>query len=101
VLIADKQGIEPGAACRRGSLDHPARSLARIYHVRVIARERDPDSHSVIPSPAQTCEKRRDRYFDQHAGLGVTLAGAFRDNRRNGLVCEIRGDAVRLEPERN
>jgi hypothetical protein len=35
--------------------------------------------------------------IDQHAGLGVTLAGAFRDNRRNGLVCEIRGDAVRLE----
>ena len=35
--------------------------------------------------------------IDQHAGLGVTLAGAFRDNRRDGLVCEIRGDAVRLE----
>jgi hypothetical protein len=34
---------------------------------------------------------------DQHAGLGVTLAGAFRDNRRDGLVCEICGDAVRLE----
>jgi hypothetical protein len=33
----------------------------------------------------------------QHAGLGVTLAGAFRDNRRDGLVCEICGDAVRLE----
>jgi len=27
----------------------------------------------------------------------VTLAGAFRDNRRNGLVCEIGGDVVRLE----
>ncbi len=35
--------------------------------------------------------------IDQHAGLGVTLAGAFRDNRRDGLVREIRGDAVRLE----
>jgi hypothetical protein len=35
--------------------------------------------------------------IDQHAGLGVTLAGAFRDNRRDGLVCEIRGDTVRLE----
>jgi hypothetical protein len=33
----------------------------------------------------------------QHAGLGVTLAGAFRDNRRDGLVREIRGEAVRLE----
>jgi hypothetical protein len=48
MLIADKQGSEPGAVCRRGSLDHPARSLARIFHVRVIARERDPNSHSVI-----------------------------------------------------
>jgi hypothetical protein len=28
--------------------------------------------------------------IDQHARLGVTLAGAFRDNRRDGLVCEIR-----------
>ena len=35
--------------------------------------------------------------IDQHAGLGVTLAGAFPDNRRDGLVREIRGDAVRLE----
>jgi len=48
VLIADKQGIEPGAACRRGALDHPARSLARIFHIQVIARERDPNSHRVI-----------------------------------------------------
>ena len=35
--------------------------------------------------------------IDQHAGHGVTLAGALRDNRRDGLVREIRGDAVRLE----
>jgi hypothetical protein len=35
--------------------------------------------------------------IDQHAGLGVTLARAFLDNRRDGLVCEIRGDAVRPE----
>jgi hypothetical protein len=35
--------------------------------------------------------------IDQHAGLGVTLAGAFRDNRRDGLVRELRGDALRLE----
>jgi hypothetical protein len=48
VLIADKQGIERSTARRRGSLDHPARSLARIFHVRVIARQRDPDSHRVI-----------------------------------------------------
>jgi hypothetical protein len=48
VLIPDEQGIEPGAVCRRGSLDHPARSLARIFHGRVIARERDANSHSVI-----------------------------------------------------
>jgi hypothetical protein len=34
---------------------------------------------------------------DQHAGLGVTLAGAFRDYRRDGLVCEICGNAVHLE----
>ena len=49
VLIADKQGIERGTACRRGPLDHPARSLARIFHVRVIARQRDPDPHRVDP----------------------------------------------------
>ena len=48
VLIADKQGIERRTACRRRSLDHPARSLARICRVRVIARQRDPDSHRVI-----------------------------------------------------
>src|SRR6516162_6000567 len=48
VLIANEQGIEPGAVRRRGSLDHPARSLARIFHVGVIARERDPNSHFVI-----------------------------------------------------
>jgi hypothetical protein len=48
VLIADKQGIERSTARRRSSLDHPARSLARIFHVRVIARQRDPDSHRVI-----------------------------------------------------
>ena len=35
--------------------------------------------------------------IDQHASLGVTLAVAFRDNRRDGLVREIRGDAVRRE----
>jgi hypothetical protein len=35
--------------------------------------------------------------IDQHAGLGVALAGAFCDDRRDGLVCEIRGDAVRLQ----
>ena len=35
--------------------------------------------------------------IDQRGGLGVTLAGAFRDSRRDGLVREIRGDAVRLE----
>jgi hypothetical protein len=28
--------------------------------------------------------------IDQHAGFGVTLAGAFRDDRRDGLVCEMR-----------
>ena len=35
--------------------------------------------------------------IDQHAGLGVTLAGAFRDNRRDGLAREIRRDAVRWQ----
>ena len=35
--------------------------------------------------------------IDQHAGHGVTLAVAFRDNRRGGLVREIRGDAVRRQ----
>ena len=54
VLIADKQGIECRTVCRRGSLDHPARSLARICHVRVIARQRDPRLSSRHPlSPAQ------------------------------------------------
>jgi hypothetical protein len=48
VLITNEQGIEPGAVCRRGSLDHPARSLARICPVRVIARQRDPDFHRVV-----------------------------------------------------
>jgi len=48
VLIADEQGIERSTACRRRSLDHPARCLARICHVRMIARQRDPDSHRVI-----------------------------------------------------
>jgi hypothetical protein len=35
--------------------------------------------------------------IDQHGGLGVTLAGALRNSRHDGLVCEISGDAVRLE----
>jgi hypothetical protein len=35
--------------------------------------------------------------IDQRAGLGVTLAGAFRDNRRDALVRAIRRDSVRLE----
>jgi hypothetical protein len=48
VLIADKQGIERSPARRRRSIDHPARSMARIFHVRVIAGQRDPDSHHVI-----------------------------------------------------
>jgi hypothetical protein len=49
VLIADKQGIERSTACRHRSLDHPARCLARVCHVRMmIARQRDPDSHRVI-----------------------------------------------------
>ena len=48
VLIAHKQGIEPGAVRRCGSLDHPARSLARVFRVRVIARQRDPNFHRVI-----------------------------------------------------
>jgi hypothetical protein len=53
VLIADKQGIERGTAGRRRSLDHPARCLARIFYVRVIARQRNPDSHRVILVAAQ------------------------------------------------
>jgi hypothetical protein len=48
VVIADKQRIEPRPVCRRGSLDLPARSLARVLRIRVIARERDPSSHRVI-----------------------------------------------------
>jgi hypothetical protein len=48
VLIADEQGVKPGAVRRGGSLDHPARSLARVFRVRVIAREGDPNSHPVI-----------------------------------------------------
>jgi len=46
-------GIEPGTACR-GSLDHPARPLARILHVRVIAPQRDPDPHRFIPLAVPT-----------------------------------------------
>ena len=49
MLIADKQGIEAGAMCRRRSLDHPARPLARVFGVRVIACERDPDFHHIVP----------------------------------------------------
>jgi hypothetical protein len=67
VLIADEQGIEPGAVCRRRSLDHPARSLARIFHAGVIARERDSNSHSVILvtgsvrlDPTSSCKRRID-----------------------------------------
>ena len=48
VLVADEQGIEPGAMRRRGALDHPPRSFARVFGVRVIARERDPNFHPVI-----------------------------------------------------
>jgi hypothetical protein len=48
VLIADKQGIEGSTLRRRRSLDHLARSLARIFRVRVIARQRDSDSHCVF-----------------------------------------------------
>jgi hypothetical protein len=54
VLIADKQRVERSTVRRRGSLDHPARSLARIFHVRVIARQRDPDSHRLILVAAGT-----------------------------------------------
>ena len=35
--------------------------------------------------------------IDQHRSLDITLAGAFRDRRRNSLVCEIRGNALRLK----
>ncbi len=35
--------------------------------------------------------------IDQHGSLGITLAGAFCDSRRDGLVREIGGDAVRWE----
>jgi hypothetical protein len=49
VLIADEQRIEPGAVSRRGSLNHPMRSLAWVSRVRMIARKRNPNSHRVIP----------------------------------------------------
>src|SRR5437868_1696528 len=48
VLIADEQGIERSMACGRGSLNDPARSLMGVCYLRVIARQRDPDSHRVI-----------------------------------------------------
>ena len=54
VLIADKQGIERGTAGRRGPFDHPARSLTRVFDVRVIAGERDPDPHRVNPQTASS-----------------------------------------------
>ena len=103
MLIADTQGIEPGALCRRGSLDHPARSLTGIFHVRVIARERDPDSHSVIPSPDQTSEKRRAPllqlvldHVQAGAGARVVEIAARRPggaNRSNHLVAHLDRDA--------
>ena len=79
VLIADKQGIERGTAGRRGPLDHPARSLARIFHVRVIARERDPDLHCVILVAAQAsirpelADQAKDRLRLRHRAGGILV----------------------------
>ena len=47
VLITDKERIERRMACRSRTFDHPARSLARVCRVRMIARERDPDPHRI------------------------------------------------------
>ena len=35
--------------------------------------------------------------IDQHSRFGVTLVGAFRDCRRDGLICELRWNAIRLQ----
>jgi hypothetical protein len=48
VMVTDEERVEIGLSRRRGALDHPACSLARILH-RVTARQRDPDSHRGPP----------------------------------------------------
>src|SRR5205823_12365178 len=86
VLIADKQGIELGTAGRRGPLDHPARSLTRIFQVRVIARERDPDFHRVIlvAAPAsirpELADQAKDRLRLRYCAGGILVDGALSDH---------------------
>jgi hypothetical protein len=46
--------VEPRPACSCGPLDDPARTLTRIFHVRVIGGQRNPDSHRVILIAAQS-----------------------------------------------
>ncbi len=78
VLIADKQGIERRTAGCRGPLDHPARPLARILHVRVIACQRDPDLHRVILVAAQAsirpelADQAKDRLRLRHRARGLS-----------------------------
>ena len=102
MLIADKQGIEPGAACRRRPLDHPARSLARIFHVRVIARQRDPDSHRVIPTLTASSCRGRERYLSwplilarpaRAQALSRSPPGARGADRPDHLVAQLDDDA--------
>jgi len=61
VLITDKQGIKRSAPGCRGSLDHPSRSLARIFDIRVIARQRDPDPHRVVLYRRSSLDQTRTR----------------------------------------
>jgi Acetyltransferase (GNAT) domain len=97
VLIADKQGIECSKARRRGSLDHPARCLARICHVRMIARQRDPDSHRVARGYrlilwgqgfATEAVRRVLDYSRDVLGLSCVISAIHPQNARSRRVAE-------------
>jgi hypothetical protein len=102
VLITDKQGIEPGAVCRPGALDHLARSLERVFRVRVITRQRDPNSHRVIlvaglcfdqigtdaPSRCSLDPLRLAARF-KHKGLFAQRAGLFAMMSSDPAPCEV------------
>jgi hypothetical protein len=64
-VSSNAEGVKPGAVCRRGSLDHPARSLAWIFHARVIARERNPNFHPVILVADSSFDQTRARRLSQ------------------------------------
>jgi hypothetical protein len=56
VLIADEERVKRRTVRRACPLDHLARAQARVYCVRVIARERDPNSHHVTVVAARAAD---------------------------------------------